>query len=152
MSLMKWLRGSSAEPRVAIQRSLGGIVLGTPISSIEHSSEWCEMTDTAAFFAGISGERLFMIQEGQPRMCGFVRGELYKVALAASPSDGKAYIDEFTAKYGRPQKPRRMTRLWEDKQTCVEVHMRRPLNNIMLTDTALLRRAYAAERGEDHPV
>lgn len=143
MGFLDFLRRTPGKPDTPIDRSIEEIQLGASIEEIEHDPHWEEISgpDKMIFDSGISGERLFTTSSGTPRVCGFIKSKIYKIAMAVDGEEAESYMSNFSQKYGRPNKPKKGTYSWEDKLTSLEVNLSKHQANIMLTDKGLLLEA-----------
>jgi hypothetical protein len=143
MTSEKELLAMSTRRSVHLERSLEGLQLGQPVHSLESDGHWYELAgpEKMMFRSGLRDERLFTTETGTPRMCGFLSGKLYKVALMLPLSQADSYVRTLTGKYGKPDRPEGNCWSWEDEATVLEVTTRSQQANVMLTDKTLLIRA-----------
>jgi hypothetical protein len=149
MGILDFLGIRSRKPNAAIERSIQRFQLGTSAKTFEKDPQWQELTgpEKMMFYSGLADERLFSAASGAPCMCGFVNDRLYKIAMGVEASQADSYTTLFSQKYGRPSKPKSRTYLWEDDATSLEINVREPQANVMLTDKHLLGEAYRHGRG-----
>jgi hypothetical protein len=128
--------GAGGRPAAGIiPRELTGLRLETEMTTVTKDPEWREWDpeEKLTFGPCLEGERVFSNANGDATL-GIIKNKVYKVTISSAASEVDALRARFTDLYGPSLKLRVGWESWEDAATRLELILRGPQVNTVLTD------------------